>query len=200
MKKSFISIPILLALVLQAQTNTPAPGTAADAASVAGAATNSAASTNKPPRLPTEIFADSANFDLKSRIAVYIGHVRILDSQMKLNCGVMTAHVPESGRIDDIVAEQDVVIDALDNEGKPLHATADRAVYRYRVTGAGTNDTIELTGNPYPKVEKEGGTVTGKTIVWDRANNSFGGTDVHMVVQPQAIEQHNAPAASPDQK
>jgi len=35
----------------------------------------------------------------------------------------MTARVPESGKIDSIVAEQDVVIDGVDNPGRPVHAT-----------------------------------------------------------------------------
>jgi lipopolysaccharide transport protein LptA len=196
MKRFRFILPLAAALTLRAQTNSPPSGTVPEApvaAPVAAASTNAA--TGSPS---TDIYSDSANFDLKSRVAVYIGHVRIEESQMKMTCGIMTASVPESGKIDHIVAEQNVVIDAVDNEGKPVHATGDKAVYVFRVVNSVTNETIVLTGNP--RVEKQGGWLTGETITWDRVNNSFGATRQHMVIQQQLIESNVPPQQTPEKK
>jgi lipopolysaccharide transport protein LptA len=161
------------------------------------AATNSATSTNTAPpaRPPTEIVSDSANFDLKTRIAVYIGHVIVKDPQMTMTCGIMTAKLPESGRIDSIVAEQNVVIDAVDNQGRPVHATADKATYSYFVSGSVTNEIITLTGSPYLKSENWWG--TGETITWDRGNGSVSAKAPHMYIRPETGTGSNAIPANP---
>jgi lipopolysaccharide transport protein LptA len=205
MKIFSLLLPAVVAGTVIAQTTTPAPGTNSEPRP-AMAATNAATTAptqigaGSTERQPTEIFSDSANFDLKTRIAVYVGHVRVLDPQMKLTCGLMTARVPESGKIDSIVAEQDVVIDALDNEGRPVHATGDKAVYTYRVSSTMTNETIELTGNPQVKSPLFSG--TGDTITWDRANNTVGATHPHLIIQQEAREHTNAPgtAGSPEKQ
>lgn len=205
MKKSWFILPFALGLALKAQTNSVTPGTNPEAPAVERSATvqtNSLAPTNAAPeRPPTEIFSDSANFDLKTRVAVYIGHVRVVDPQMKMTCSLMTARVPESGKIDSIVAEQNVVIDAIDNEGKPIHATGDKAVYTYSVANSVTNETIELTGNPLPHVQKPGYDLTGVTITWDRVNNTFSATgQQHIVIRPQTNEPDTAPPQTTEKK
>jgi lipopolysaccharide transport protein LptA len=187
-----------LAFGLDAQTAASGPETNAEATatmSVSTAASNEPAPAAAPvhARPGTEIFSDSADFNLKSHQAVYIGHVRVVDPQMKLTCGTMTATGPQSGRITNIVAEQDVVIDAVDNEGKPVHATGDKAVYQYRVLGSVTNETVELTGSP--RVEKPGYVATAEVITWDRMNNTFRLDHPHIVIQPETKAHTNAPAA-----
>jgi lipopolysaccharide transport protein LptA len=187
------------ALVLNAQTVASAPETNAEAPTAPAPA---AVQTNAPAPVPapthlrpaTEIFADTADFNLKTQLAVYTGHVRVEDPQMKLTCGVMTARVPQSGRPDSIVAEQNVVIDAIDNEGKPVHATGDKAVYTYRVINSVTNETVELTGNP--RVQKPGYEATADTITWDRSNNTFRLDRPHIVIQPDTKEHPNTPPTS----
>jgi lipopolysaccharide transport protein LptA len=162
-------------------------------------ATNGAgsfASTNVPPRErpPTEIFSDSADFNLKTRIAVYTGRVRVVDPQMKLTCDLLTAKVPESGgKIDSIVAEGNVVIDTVDEQGRPIHATSDKAVYAYKVENSVTNETVELTGHPC--VQSPMGSLTSETVVWDRLNNKFRAVGQHMIIPPEAVRQTNAPAS-----
>jgi lipopolysaccharide transport protein LptA len=188
-----------LTFTLNAQTAAPGPETNAEATSATPA---SAVATNTPSpaaapaqaRPATEIFSDSAEFNLKTHRAVYTGHVRVEDPKMRLTCGIMTATGPQSGRITNIVAEQDVVIDAVDNEGKPVHASGDRAVYLYRVINAVTNETVELTGNP--RVEKTGYIATADTIIWDRVNNTFRLDRPHIVIQPEARLHTNAPATA----
>jgi lipopolysaccharide transport protein LptA len=188
-----------LTWAIEAQTTAtdPEPNAGSPpAAATPAAQTNSptAAGLPTPARPATEIFADSGDFNLKTHLAVYTGHVRIEDPQMKLTCGVMIARVPQSGRIDSIVAEQNVVIDAIDNEGKPVHATGDKAVYTYRVVNTVTNETVELTGNP--RVQKPGYEATADTITWDRINNTFRLDRPHIVIQPEIREHTNSPAAA----
>ena len=82
------------------------------------AQTNSAATAmGGKEQPPTQIFSDNVDIDLKTRMAVYRGHVRVDSPQMKLTCELMTATVPEAGgKIDKIVAEHNVVIDATDEK------------------------------------------------------------------------------------
>ena len=198
MKHFWFILPASLALVLNAQTNSSSAGTDAGPPPAALPAT---VQTNAPPanvmlteRASKDIFSDSANFDLKTRIAVCIGHVRVIDPQMKMTCGIMTARVPESGKIDSIVAEHDVVIEGVDNLGRPLYATGDKAVYSYRVTDSMTNATVVLTG--HPEVKSKMFTGSGETITWDLINNSVSATHPHMVIKAEAQERTNAPPAA----
>jgi lipopolysaccharide transport protein LptA len=208
MKTLWLILAVGSVIALKAQTNPPPPAitpgppllmTAEPSAPVAPTATNGAglmASTNALPRErpPTEIFSDSADFNLKTHIAIYTGHVRVVDPQMKLTCDVLTAKVPESGgKIDSIVAEGNVVIDTADEQGRPIHATGNKAVYAYKVENSVTNETVELTG--HPRVESPMGLLTGETVVWDRLNNKFRAFGQHMIIQPEPVKPTNAPAA-----
>jgi lipopolysaccharide transport protein LptA len=205
MKPICILLLLGLAVPMIAQTNSTPPESnsiaAADEPSSPSLTNAVATALSTAERAVTEIFSDSANFDLKNHLAVYIGHVRVVDAQMKMTCGMMTASVPQSGKIDRIVAQQNVTIDALDNEGKPVHATAEKAVYLFHVIDSVTNETIELSGNPRPHVEKEDGVLTGDTITWDRANNNFGASgNQHMIIRQQINQHREPPAAKADGK
>jgi len=102
----------------------------------------------QPARGPTRIYSDSADFDMAGREAVYHGHVRVEDPQMKLTCAQLTADLPPSGgRPSRIVAETNVVIDFTDEKGATNHATSDKAVYVYEVQNGATNEMVTLTGH-----------------------------------------------------
>jgi lipopolysaccharide transport protein LptA len=121
------------------------------------------------PTAETEIFADTFDFDMKSKVAIYQHNVRVIDPKMKLTCEALTAKLPEAGgKLDHIVAETNVVIDFSDDHGERSHAISDKAIYTYRVTRTETNEVIELTGSPI--VERPGSTLTADTIIFDRAN------------------------------
>ena len=197
------------ALVLKAQepsgslnaiTNAEAPAAVAPAAVAPEVVALEVATTNALPRSGrfTEIFADSANFDLEGRVAIYMGNVRVEDPRMKLTCDLLTAHVPKTGKIDSIVAEKNVVIDGIDERGRPVHATCAKATYTYRVVNAVTNETVELTGNAEVQSAMFNG--TGTTLVWDRINNTIGAREgVHMIFPTGSGERTNAAAvAVPD--
>ncbi len=142
----------------------------------AGTAMRAQPDTNAAPQLlrVTDIHADSADIDGNGHTIIYHGNVRVIASDMKLTCALLTANLPPSGgRISHIVAETNVVIDAMDSKGQTLHATGDKAVYNYDAQNGVTNETVTLTGNPQPRVEDAQGTQTADVIVWDRANNGF---------------------------
>jgi lipopolysaccharide transport protein LptA len=180
-------------LALIAQTNLPLPELTAPATNVHVEAVSTSKSSRE--RGDTQIFSDSGDFDLKNRIGVYTGHVRVIDPQMKMTCEKLTAKTSEnSSRIDSIVAETNVVIEGVDDKGRPLHATSDEAIYTYKVVGSVTNETIELVGNPVVSSAMFSG--TADTIVWDRINNSIHTTGQHMTIHPEATAGTNAPAAT----
>jgi lipopolysaccharide transport protein LptA len=159
--------------------------------------TNAPVPKPQPPRQPTRIESDSVDFDLTVRRAIYQGHVRVEDPEMKLNCEWLTADLPqEGGRINHIVAETNVVTDFTDEKGQTMHATGDKAVYVYEVQNGVTNETITLTGNP--ELENAQGKSTGDVIVWDRARNHLDITNPKIVFHQNingATADTNAPPA-----
>lgn len=144
------------------------------------AQTNVADGTPKPPRPPTLINSDRAEFDLTARRAVYRGNVQVNDPQMTLTCAHLTADLPQAnGQMRHIVAETNVVIFSVDEKGQTNHATSDKAIYDYNVQAGVTNETVTLTGNA--RMENAQGTLTGEPIVWDRANNRLTAANQKMV-------------------
>ena len=198
MKK--IHLIALLALAgawfLRAQTN--APGTNAVAEILALVTTNTPPPQPPAPKTnaPTKIDSDSADFDLNGRQAVYHGRVRVDSPQMKLTCEQLTVDLPpEGGRINHVVAETNVVIDATDEKGATNHITSDKAVYDYKVQDAVTNETITLTGNPL--VKNAQGTQAADEIIWDRANGHIRWKNPHMVSNfDSAKTDTNSPSAT----
>ena len=159
MKKIFFLLILAIYGAASAQTNTPVKA---------------------PPRAPTEINSDGAEFDLNARQAVYHGHVVVVDPQMKLQCERLVVFIPQPGeRLNRIEAQTNVVIDFSDNHGATARATGSLAVYRYLVGNGATNETVTLTGDP--KVESVQGTLTGDQIIWDRGGNRLRATGPHMI-------------------
>jgi lipopolysaccharide transport protein LptA len=132
--------------------------------------TTNAPAPKPQPRPETLIEADGpADFDLAGHRVVYHEHVRVDSPNMKLSCEWLAADLPQSGgRVTNIVAETNVVIDATDDKGQKMHATGDKAVYVYSVENGVTNETVTLTGNA--RLENTQGWLTGDSIIWDRAH------------------------------
>jgi lipopolysaccharide transport protein LptA len=170
------------------------------AAGTAACAQSNTIAAPQPPRV-THIDSVSGFFDENGRKAVYYGNVRVDDPDMKLTCERLVVDLPQSGgRMNHIVAETNVVIDATDSKGQTMHATSDKAVYDYQVKDSVTNETVTLTGNA--KVENVQGWMTGEPIVWNRANNSLTATDQHMVFRQSlngALPGTNSPPATTNQ-
>jgi len=118
------------------------------------------------------------------------GNVRVSSPGFELTSGRLVADsVQSDGRVNHIVAETNVVIDATDSKGRPVHATGEKAVWVYSVENGVTNETITLTGNPQavPQVIYfEGSTVytnAGDEIVWNPAKNSIRVIGFHATMQ-----------------
>lgn len=159
MRKILATLAAALCGTALAQTNMAALGTAA--------------ATNAPTaRTQTEINADTAEFDLNTRQAVYRGHVNVEDPQAKMTCGQLTLDLPAAGaHLNRVVAETNVVIDFKDEKGQKYHVTSAKAVYSYKVEGSKTNETVTFTGNP--RVETAQSIIESEPMVWDRAKNKF---------------------------
>ena len=180
MKISCYTALIVLAATgtLRAQTNATANTNAVN--EILALVTTNAPAAKPQPRGPTRIESDSVDFDLTKREATYRGHVHVDDPEMKLNCEWLVADLPQTGgRINHIVAETNVVIDAMDDKGQKMHATGEKAVYVYSVQNGVTNETVTLTG--HPELSNAQGTSTGDVIVWDRANNHLNITNPKIV-------------------
>ena len=156
-----------------------------------------------PPELQhlTDIYADGrATFDGIGHTATYRDNVCVSNAEIKLTCALLVANLPVSGgRLNHIVAETNVVIDAKDDEGHPIHATSDKTVYDYNVQNGVTNITVTLTGNPQPQVITRQGTFVSTNwadvIIWDRVNKGFQFRgNIHSTYGP-VLAETNAPAA-----
>jgi lipopolysaccharide export system protein LptA len=138
--------------VLAAQTNAPAPGAKAHP--------------------PTEIDSDAADFDLNAHQAVYRGHVKVVDPQVKLTCGWMIVDLPSAGgHLNHVVAETNVVVDFKSEKGEKYHVTSAKAVYDYNVVDSVTNETVTFTGDPI--AETPDYRIFSEPLVWDRVLNKF---------------------------
>ena len=100
----------------------------------------------------THITSKSVKFDMKTRQAIYSGEVQVKDPRIELNCELLTATVSESGgRVDNLVAESNVVA-LITTNNTVFTVTAAKAIYIYEVQPTATNQTLELSGLPEPKI------------------------------------------------
>lgn len=125
-----------------------------------------------------DIHADIAEGILGGHTFTNRGHVHVSSPGFDMTCEQLVASSPQSGgRVNHIVAETNVVIDATDSKGQTVHATGDKAVYDYSVENGVTNEPVTLTGNPQPQVIIHQGTFISTNwadvIIWNRANNGF---------------------------
>lgn len=123
----------------------------------------------------TRITSRTVSFDLKTRQAVYRGDVHVDDPRIDLICDFLTATISESGgRVDSLVAESNVVA-VITTNNTVFTVTAAKANYNYRVSSTTTNQTLELTGTPEPRITwPQEGSVPPRTnefvarrILWD---------------------------------
>lgn len=147
------------------------------------ATTTAAGGTNASPRGNLLITADFFEFTSSNKVAVYTGHVRVVDPPVSTNdrpttltCKLLTVKLPSQGtKIESILAEGDVVLDQGDS-----HATGARAVYR------ASTDILELTGDPV--LVTSNAVLKADMVILDRGNNRMRASGhVVMTVKPDAI-------------
>lgn len=162
-----------------AQTN---PSTTSSNAIQTAAATNSPAPVTRGPvmpatRGPTTITADGpAECDLNNHSITYCDHVRVSDADVKLTCEWVKAIFPQNWeRPTNIIAETNVIIDYIAQNGEKTHATGEKAVDIYQEENGQTNDTMILTGNDLrkPRIEQARGYFTADKLIWDRTHGKF---------------------------
>ncbi|HVY71362.1 MAG TPA: LptA/OstA family protein [Verrucomicrobiae bacterium] len=155
----------------------------------------SAGAANPPQVL--EVHADFFEFNYASSLAVYTGHVRVVEEgRLRLNCDRLTAKLP-SGEVrtfQSIVAEQRVDLTATEN-GVDYHATGDRAIY----TSVAGVETVVITGNTGWQMRQYEGTGDILTLVSQGKNNFSFHVETNAFVKfPAALLNHtNSAGASP---
>ena len=138
--------------------------------------------------------SDSFDYNLKKRLAIYEGSVRVIDSTLDLSCDKLTVvfmdkadkpaekprtkgivNVPPGpmvgmgGNVKMLIAEGNVVIINLENKSR---AIGDKAVYTQ------LTEQVVLTsklGNPLPKIiDQKGGQLSAPLIIYDRLTGNLG--------------------------
>ena len=153
-----------------------------------------------PSNRDINIYSKEAEFDLKAKVTVYRGDVRVEGHGMQLACETLTAKLPPAGgRIDSMVAETNVIIDSVDEtgqmveKGQKIHGTGDKLVYTFSITGTATNEIFQLMGNPILKII-EGlvtNVVTGDVITLDRISKKLKVTNYHGTLGGEANSKTN---------
>src|SRR6266568_229159 len=112
----------------------------------------------------------SEEYSLKSGTAQFREKVRLQHPRMEWACEQLSAQLPAEGQgASSILAERAVVFELTDYKGQQIHGRCEQAHYSYTRTATGTNDIVELTGNPI--LETTNGKVQNRVIILDRVNH-----------------------------
>jgi lipopolysaccharide export system protein LptA len=127
-----------------------------------------ASATNTPSKEQVALIS-SEDYSLRKDSAHFQGKVHVAHPQMDWHCETLTVHFANGTQVDQILAENSVIFDLSDEKGQKIRGTGQKAVYTYSVTAAGTNDLVELTGDPV--LVTTNGIFQNKVIYLDRAHN-----------------------------
>ncbi len=191
---AFLRLP---AEEISAASAAPATQQKTDAGGSAGAPGRSLPATNQ--------FADisALEYRLQTNSAVFLGGVRITHPQMNLTSESVRADFPRAGgTAERILAEHSVEFDLLSDKGEKIHGTGERALYTYQASAAGTNDLVELTGNP-KLIMTNGSTFENRVIILDRAQGKLiapGKYMIHGVTEAGAVKAPETPGAKRKRK
>jgi lipopolysaccharide export system protein LptA len=165
-----------------------------------------AADETTPGEAPvTQITSQTVDFDLKTRQAVYHGDVHVADPRITLTCEMLRATLAEAGgRVESLIAETNVVALIATNDTVYTVKSA-QATYTYKVTAAATNQTLELSGEPDPKITwPQAGSdpvltneFTARRIFWDIGNDTIN-AEQHRGVFPNFSASRKPAASAPE--
>ncbi len=135
---------------------------------IAVAQTNAPA-TNAPAHsaaMDIDITSDQGEFDQTTRQMFYRGHVVVTDPQVRLTCAQLTVTLPtqKARHLERVLAETNVVMDYVDDQGEKYHITAAQGTYDYAVVNSVTNETVTFAGSP--KVVWGGTNSSGEPMNW----------------------------------
>lgn len=95
------------------------------------------------------VFSGQFLMEVTNHIARFWDGVRAEDASKTLACEYLTAKMTASNRIDEFVAETNVVIVVIDEKSKQrVHTTSQRAVYTSPIVNGQTNEILVLTEGP----------------------------------------------------
>ncbi len=134
------------------------------------------AAVKKPAPPGTNEWAEvsSQEYTLRPGGAQFRGGVRANHPRMTWACDdTLIVELPQAGgQVENLVANKRVTFELTDQKGQKIHGRGDQAVYAYKVTSAGTNDLVQLTGEP-AVLETAQGTNRNKIIILDRAKQQI---------------------------
>ncbi len=93
--------------------------------------------TQTMPEAPTDITSDSMDFDVENRRAIFTGNVQVVDDALTLNADSLYIHFDENNKLEEIVADGNVVATSGENKAK-----GGKALYDFR------NGHVVLSNNP----------------------------------------------------
>ncbi len=124
-----------------------------------GMLNSKSARTNQPDANRLDIFSDHFDYDGKTGLATYDGHLRVTGTNLLLTSTTLKIKRPTAttNGVESLSAEQNVVFDY-----EQIHATSDRALYTT------ASNLIQLFGNPQWRAGQREG--RGDVISVDRTN------------------------------
>jgi lipopolysaccharide export system protein LptA len=147
------------------------PAAALSQVSLAGGAVTNKTRSSTGTNQFAEIFSE--RYQVQEQTALFHGGVYVTHPRMNWACETLTVQLPkEGGQVEHINADQAVVFDLLDEQGRKVHGTGEKAIYSYSVVQGTTNSLVQLFGAP-AQLETTNGTVQNKEIVLDLARNQL---------------------------
>jgi lipopolysaccharide export system protein LptA len=153
-----------------------------------------AGGTAELPQGASNAVVSSSQFlmEVNTHTATFWDGVRADDASKTLACEYMTAKLTGSNRIDEVVAQTNVVIVVVDGKSKQrVHTTSQKAVYTSPVENGVTNEVLVLTETPEALFKD--GVMDADTITLDKlAGRIRGEGNQHTVL-------HSSDPAAPSQ-
>lgn len=152
-----------------------------------------------------EITSDKSVEDLKAGQFHFWDNVRVdAPGVLTLTCGDLVALIPAGGgRLDRLVATNNVVIEVIRAPSKPGEAPLKIRAFGQQAVYLATNETVTLTGNP--RIESPQADTWGDTVIYELNTGRMQALGRHRtVLRPAAFKgsgllnnRTNAPAPRP---
>jgi lipopolysaccharide export system protein LptA len=149
-----------LSLVSNSRTNSPALSHSTNSLPLSAIPR----STNSTALQYAEI--TSEQYSVTTNSALFNGTVRVTHPRMDWACDRLNVESASAQARDiKMTAEHAVDFHLVDDQGRSVHGTCDKAVYTYKIASGTTNSTVTLT--EHPVLESPEGTVTNSIIILD---------------------------------
>ena len=116
-----------------------------------------------------EIFSDRFQYSVNSGEGVYSDNVRVAGTNLLMTQKVLTLKVPlQEGRLQSVLAEQNVIFDYTNSDHEKIHATGEKANY------SADTGLLKMSGHPAWRADQREG--SGDEILIDRTNKIYRAT------------------------